>query len=306
MNTVLLFVERCLLFSFLMLLTCFCYAQKDANKKQKFLYYFDSSQKNIISYTKRNNIEKILFIDEHAFSTGKLYGFDKKKLYENITTLYPTKLETGYCYIDLESPYIDALINDEPSSRSFNESLSYFIKIISEAKKIRPNIKWGFYGIPFSTYWDLHKDFFKKYEKLKPLLQVSDVLFPSMYFFYSDEEPNGFMNKKFVIKNTQELIKVAIEYSIPVFPFIMERYHPSNQRIGYEKIPEYEFLKYMRVMLSESVQGNKIDGIVWWNADKYYYQSILGYGKNLENILKSNNDLNLRLMKKINRLIRMK
>lgn len=287
--------------SFLTIISC--YSQNKTN--QEFLYYFDSTQDNMKLYTERNNVIKIKYIDEHAFATGKYLGFDKIKLEKTLIGLFPNKNSTGYCYIDLESPYIDALINEETTSKKFKESLNYYIKIINESKKIRPNVRWGYYGIPLTTYWDIDKGFYQKQNRLKPLFDVCDIFFPSMYFFYSDNGPEWTsMNEKFVRKNTQELIMLAKKYKKPVFPFVMERYHPSNpHNLGMKKIPEPEFLKYLKIILNESVGGNKVDGIVWWNADKYYFQTTLRYEKGLQDSIKQNNDSNLKLMKKINEII---
>lgn len=273
---------------------------------QQLYYFFDFVDLHAATFSKANNIQNVLFIDEHAVGNGKYLGLDFEKLENSIISLYPNILDEGLCYIDIESPYIDYLINEDTNSQKFKEALNYFIKIITKARSIRPNVSWGFYGIPFTTYWDLEKDFFSKYDKLKPLLEVSDVLFPSMYFFYSDHEPNGFLNEKFVRTNTQELIKIAALYSKPVFPFVMERFHPSNQNIGLKKIPENEFLKYINMILEESYEGKKVDGIVWWNADKFFYNS--GFYKkdcnNLDLFLRKNSDSNVRLMKKILKIIK--
>jgi len=67
-----------------------------------------------------------------------------------------------------------------------------------------------------------------------------------------------------------------------------------------QKIPEPEFIKYTKMILDESYDNKKVDGIVWWNADRYYYQTTLGYEKELQTLLKKNNSSNLELMKKIN------
>lgn len=297
------FLQKTLAISILLLVCSQMEAQKV--KSQKLYYFFDFVDEATSAYTKANNIQKVLFIDEHAVSDGKYLGLDSEKLEKNIISLYPDTSDKGLCYIDIESPYIDHLINENADSQKFQESMDYFIRIITTAKKIRPNVKWGFYGIPFTTYWDLEKDFFSKYQKLKPLLEVSDAFFPSMYFFYSDNEPNGFMNEKFARKNIQELIKVGKVYNKPVYPFVMERYHPSNQNIGLKKIPEKEFLKYMNIILNESYKGKKVDGIIWWNADKYGYNHNLykEEGNNLNNFLQKNNESNVNLMKKILKLI---
>lgn len=296
------------IFAFLLLVFMIQKIDAQIKNKQKLYFYFDAVDENLKTFTKTNKIEKVLFIDEHAVSTGQYLGLDADKLKQNIVSLYPNISDTGLCYIDIESPYIDHLINENENSPKFRESLDYFIKIIKTAKSIRPKVKWGFYGVPFTTYWDLEKDFFSKYQKLKPLLEISDAFFPSMYFFYSDEEPNGYMNDKFARKNIQELIKVGKQYNKPVYPFVMERYHPSNQKIGLKKIPEKEFLKYMNIILNESYKGKKVDGIIWWNADKYGYNHNLYKeefrAKDINTFIQRNNESNIDLMKKILKFIK--
>ncbi|MBL1410339.1 hypothetical protein [Sphingobacterium faecale] len=276
-----------------------------AQKQQQLFYYFDFEDVKLSIYLKDNGIQKVLFIDEHAFATGTYFGFNEQKLRKSVEELYPDPLATGFCYIDLEAPYIDELVNEPSDTETFKRSLSYYLQILRSVKKLRPNVKWGYYGIPFTTYWNLDESdwFVENIQKIESLIIESDVLFPSMYFFYSDEESNGFQNDTYVKQNIENLIKISAKYNKMLLPFVMERFHPSNRKLGLQKIPEQQFLRHIRNMLEVTVEQRRIDGIVWWNADKYFYNNKttknIGYSKDVKRFLQDNSRSHLKLMKKI-------
>jgi len=104
-------------------------------------------------FANENQLQRVYFIDENMFLTKTLYQVDEEKMISNINKIYPDVNQKGVCYINLEAPHLDQLISNSSDDLSFKKSLAVFLKVIKTAKKTRPNVKWGFYAIPFTTYW---------------------------------------------------------------------------------------------------------------------------------------------------------
>ena len=223
-------------------------------------------------FSKDNNIIKIQYLAEGQFLGKEPYTFDPIKLKNDIERAVPSSSEAGIAYIDLET-YISEIRDKGTQIESFQKSIKLYIDVIQFAKRMRPNIKWGYYAIPHTTYWNRNADFYGKLKKIEPLIKECDILFPSLYIFY-DEYDNAVTleNEKYVIENTKEMIKVGQYYKKPVIVFVWHRYHPSNKKFGMESLPEKVFLTHIERIATTSYQGKKVDGIVWWGADDYFFR----------------------------------
>ena len=49
-------------------------------------------------------------------------------------------------------------------------------------------------------------------------------------------------------------------------------YHNSNSNVGLESLPEKVFLTHIERIVATSYQEKKVDGIVWWGADDYFFR----------------------------------
>ena len=58
----------------------------------------------------------------------------------------------GLGMIDWEGEIEKRFLGDT-SSAAFKKTLADHITIVQIAKRVRPNLKWGFYGYPISNYW---------------------------------------------------------------------------------------------------------------------------------------------------------
>ncbi|MBP6755424.1 MAG: hypothetical protein KA210_04690 [Bacteroidia bacterium] len=223
-------------------------------------------------FSKDQNILKIQYIDEGQFLGKDSNSFDPLKLKQAIERAVPNPNENGMAYIDLET-YISDIRDKGTQIESFQKSIKLYIDVIKFAKKMRPNIKWGYYAIPHTIYWNRTQDFYGKLKKIEPLIKECDILFPSLYIFYDEYDKNVTLeNEKYVIENTKEMIKVGQYYKKPVIVFVWHRYHPSNEKFGMELLPEKVFLTHIERIAKTTYQGKKVDGIVWWGADDYFFR----------------------------------
>ena len=223
-------------------------------------------------YANDQKLIKVQYINEGQFLGKEPYTFDPIKLKLIIDKSIPMPNSSGMAYIDLET-YLGEIRDKGTQIESFQKSIKLYIDVIKYAKKMRPNIKWGYYAIPHTTYWGRTPDFYGKQKKIEPLIKECDVLFPSLYIFYDEKDKTvALENEKYVIENTREMIKVGQYYKKPVVVFVWHRYHPSNDKFGMESLPDKVFLTHIERIASTSYQGKKVDGIVWWGADDYFFR----------------------------------
>jgi len=145
-----------------------------------------------------------------------------------------------------------------------------------------PKIKWGFYAIPFTTNWDTMSGFLDRNNHIEKLLKEVDVLFPSMYMFYDDGIVGTLKNSEYITSNIEKSIELGKKYGKPVYPFVLHRFHPSNEKLGWLLMENSFWEDYVNKIVSCEYNGNYVDGIVWWSADTYFYGRKDGMNMNKE------------------------
>jgi len=142
--------------------------------------------------------------------------------------------------------------------------------VLKMAKALRPNVKWGFYAIPFTTYYK-RETIKNNIAKIEQLLLQCDVFFPSLYTPYKEGTISKGDNEAFATDNVLAALVAAKRMNKPVLPFVWHRYHVSNKAIGLQLIPNDEFKRYLNTILSVNYNGYKVAGLVWWGSDTYFY-----------------------------------
>ena len=223
-------------------------------------------------YLQKNNIQKVGFVSDTQFlDPDKKFTLNAAMMDRDLQRAFPDKNAAGIAYIDLETPYLEYLMNSDINSMEFKKSKKLFLDVLLYAKKARPNVKWGYYYVPFTNYWGRTKEFYNKDERIKEIIQNSDVLFPSIYIFYNNVN-FSLENKSYLEENTKEVIRIGKKYNKPVYPMIMSRYHPSNSKIGNELIEKDNIKFYINTILETRYNGKAIDGLMLWNADGYAHR----------------------------------
>lgn len=277
-----------LLFSLLLFLT-FCSSNKESDNprpihllentkalqtsEMKLLVYSDSNTPKLNEFLQKNNIQKVGFVGDHQFLDPKnKFTFSPTMMDQELRRAYPNQNEAGIAYIDLEAPYLEYLMSSDMNSAEFKKSKKLFLDVLAYVKKARPNVQWGFYYVPFTTYWDRTDSFYSKDERVSDIIKNSDVLFPSIYIFYNKM---NFMleNESYIKENTREIIRIGQKYNKKVYPLIMSRYHPSSGKIAYETLNETDFRFYVSTLKNTKYNGKSVDGIMFWNADQYFYKT---------------------------------
>jgi len=192
---------------------------------------------------------------------------DEPTLTRYIEKTFPDKNKYGVCLIDWEEPFRE--IKKHYKNASIYKPIEEeYIKVIRIIRKLRPNVEVSIYGIPFVSFsrrspvLDVNKNGF-----FDNLLSHCDVITPSIYLRYADEEVGQARN----IKYLQENLDVAMEYgqrlNKKVVPYFWYRIHPMNKDYGLKTLSEKAMSAYMQSLMSYSYKGKKLGGIIWYEGN---------------------------------------
>lgn len=143
------------------------------------------------------------------------------------------------------------------------ESIKKYEIVASTIKKNNPTVLLGFYGaLPIRDYWRAirregeknHSAWIAENEMLLPMAEFVDVIFPSLYTFYTDQK--GW--EQYAVENLSE----AHKYGKPVIAFLWPRYHDSNLSMKQFNLPA----DYWKLQLMTCFKH--ADGIVLWGGWK--------------------------------------
>lgn len=142
-------------------------------------------------------------------------------------------------------------------------SLSKYMTVLQWFKEAAPGSAVGYYGAPpLRDYWKSLKSptskewasFARENDQLRPLAGSVDILFPSLYTFYTDR--GGW------VRYAYAQIAEARRYSNgkPVYVFLWPQYHESNPSLKGAYLPA----DFWRLQLQMARQY--ADGIVIWGG----------------------------------------
>lgn len=248
------------------------------------------------NFFQQNNIStQVRLIYENSIDPQRIHQVNADSLRAAITRAFPNPQQGGLGVLDIESAPANTLLKADARSAAFSSAANdYYIKAIRIAKATRPNVYWGFYGLPFTNFtrgsagsWDATS------QKLSPVLREVDVLFPSLYERNSRFLTAGDLNSDNagnVQDFMQHILSLASRINKPVMPFICHRWHPSSAKDANHVISQDEFSRYLQ-SITKAGKGNPMfKGVVWWGADVYVYKYHRDQLGSAERQLKNFND----------------
>ncbi len=149
-----------------------------------------------------------------------------------------------------------------PSSE-VRASLSKYMTVLQWFKEAAPGLPVGYYGAPpIRDYWKslrspMSKEwasFARENDQLRPLADSVDILFPSLYTYYTDR--GGWI--RYAYAQIAEARRNA--NGKPVYVFLWPQYHDSNPSLAWAQIPA----DFWRLQLQMAKQY--ADGIVIWGG----------------------------------------
>jgi len=241
-----------------------------------------SDSRPFLYYSMNQADEKIrdFMADEgiHNLPTIGIHNYDdlaNGQLSRAIKKAFPDSMAAGIGALDWEGNTWSILSTGRINDLQYQKAADEYLSVIKYAKTLRPNVLWGFYGLPFTVNLSAQMQTrIGSVENPERLLSACDVFFPSLYQAYSFNTWFKGDDSTYVIDNMRQILTIASKYNKPVLPYVWGRYHPGNKRLGYAQIPFSEFTEHVNRIISADVDGKRVSGIVWWggyDVDKYYY-----------------------------------
>jgi hypothetical protein len=221
----------------------------------------------------KNKVGNVRLINMGFVDVNNMAIVDEQRLKSQILALFPTKTEKKFGMFDWEGLALESLVNLPESSPEYKRVFGEFIKAYRIAKKLRPNVKFGFYGLPFAAYWTRDKNWRSTNFKLVPLFREFDVIFPCIYDFYLDSNPfaGKALDSLYVSENVELALELASLVKKPLYPVINHRWQSSDEKCFQCLIPLDEFISHANSALAANFKGTKVNGLVWWGEDRYFY-----------------------------------
>lgn len=226
------------------------------------------------SFIAANNIPNVPIFNAKDIDPGNVLKLDEQAFTNAIEKRIPNTSVYGYAVIDWEGKIEVPLEFGDANSPEYQSSLAEFTKTIELAKKLRPKMKWGFFGMPFPP---LDKRDTRTNNIVTPLLQLSDVFYPQFYVPYNMKQAQTGSRSiaekdQFVSDNLLQALTLAQQMNKPVIVFVWHRFYSAGfKQNSLQLIPLNEFDEYMKEILALNYKGKKVEGLILWGADTYYY-----------------------------------
>jgi len=217
------------------------------------------------------NIKRAILVNGKAIDNPNSLIVDKEKIKTHFDKILPNPQSNAIIVLDIEGKKMVDMHRTK-AKKEYDSILNYYIDVFKYAKKLRPKATIGFYGFPWRDYWNRTEQWRIKNDALLPLIKEVDALFPSIYDFYADGiDVKKAMDEAYISDNVKESIRLAKQFDKLVFPFIWHRYHNSNKKRGLQFIDVSEFSNHVRTICQTEFEGNKVNGIIWWSSERYFY-----------------------------------
>ncbi len=199
--------------------------------------------------------------------------FDSARLVNDIKKAIPDKMANGYACLDWESANYKILQNQNPTSAEYSNACAAFLKAYRLAKRIRPAMQWGFYGLPVTSYWGRNDKWRNQTMALTSLLGMMDVIYLSLYDLYTDEQQNQKLQNDYIEENLKQGLQLSSQINKPLLVFICHRFHESNKQASWQLIPWSRWSSDIDHITKVNYNGKTTEGIIWWAADEYLYRT---------------------------------
>jgi hypothetical protein len=233
------------------------------------LYFLQEDGQAQADFVIKNEIGVYKIIYENKFVSNDL--LDEVKLKKEIIKSFPQSTASGFGVLDWEGHGMQVLTVQD-NDKDLRLYISQFVKALKIAKRLRPNVRWAFYALPFREYWNVNTSFKKKNYRIGEIFENQGFIAPSLYIFYPDESSSK-RNKEYITNNVEFALELGNMYKKAVYPFIWHRVHPSNRMYGEQLAPISVFSKEVSQILNTSYNGNKVSGLMWWQSENHIYRN---------------------------------
>jgi hypothetical protein len=221
--------------------------------------------KNVRDYLLQNNCSEAHLLTQSMIDPDKDQQPDLDVVKKYTAELYPEANATGLFVVDWEAQAFNDLRKYDKNDSRFKAAEAAYIRLVNSIKEYRPGLKVAVYGLPFRFFSNAQRvqdgD-----NKLDGLLSKCDVLTPSLYIMYPNEEVGEQRNMDYLKQNMDQFLIYGARLKKPVIPFFWYKVHPGNKKYGMTVMTQDKVQKYLTLLSTYSNQAGKINGIIWWEG----------------------------------------
>ncbi len=195
---------------------------------------------------------------------GKIEEEDIEQFTKWVDQYVPRNYD-GPIVMDYEKPWWEELRGATITRERLTKLMEPYVQGLKIARKLRPNAKWGYYGVP--TRRNTSKKWLDQGHSLESIFSNSQALFPAIY----DCSRGKDRNKEVATQITTTLEQAAGR--MPVYAFVTPRYcGEGGDRSLF--VPDEIFLQRANTALKcfwtdEEGKQHRIKGLVLWDAFGY-------------------------------------
>jgi len=200
-------------------------------------------------------VKRVVLVGGHFIEDDSDFTVNEDNIISYLDKVVPGNDTEAMIVLDFEGQKMNSL-NKTKDEKEVDKIVSHYIDVLKFFKSQRPNAMIGYYGFPFRDYWNRNEKWRQNNNKLIPLFEEVDALFPSIYDFYVDNvNVKRSKDDAYIRDNVIEAIRLA--KGKPVYPFIWHRYHSSNKTKGKKHIDLEEFQNLVAVIGATSYEGHQ-------------------------------------------------
>jgi hypothetical protein len=239
-------------------------AAAQANDAGFNIYIFPAYySRHVCDYLLSNNGKEAHLLPQSVIDPNKDQEVDEASIKRYTAKFYPDADASGLFIIDWEAKPYNDLKNDKNDPK-FQAAMAKYVQVIDAVKSFRPKVRVGIYGLPFRFFGDRGKT--GDAANLDPLLSHCDVITPSFYIVYTDEEVGAPKNMDYLKQNLDQALNSGQRLNKQVIPFFWYKVHPGNKNFGMSVLPKDKMQRYLDFLTKYNYQGKKINGLIWWEG----------------------------------------
>jgi len=171
-------------------------------------------------------------------------------------------------YFDTEGEWFGNLRNYNVDTKRWNLQIKHYHDLYDIGSETKPNATMAEYSFPMRNYWQQKDEWRKKNLALAPLVKRLDVICPSIYDPYKNEEI-AWSSEVDDWKEANQQVRMALEMHKHVWPFVFHRYHMPNLHFpwGWELIADGPFTAHCQAAADARFEGRKVEGFIHWSND---------------------------------------
>ncbi|MBT2622941.1 MULTISPECIES: hyaluronidase [Chryseobacterium] len=239
-------------------------------KNLDLLFLVEPDSDSQLKFSKDNNLKTYMIFYQQFFVKDE--KFNEEMLRNQIETKFPDVNSTGFAVLDWEGKALKSFQQQkDPGMVDYYKG--EFLKAIRFAKKLRPNVKWGFYHLNYLNYSGTIQTFKSQNDNLIPLIKEVDFLAPSLYV-YNPGLLHNRGNQNYIKNKLIQALQYGDQYNKPVYPFIWNRTTSKDEGANFSLIPVEYFAQVVELISETSYKNQKAKGVFWWHSEGYSYRNI--------------------------------